>query len=74
MVEFDLKVPKRQNIVWLPKQIVNSLGHRLKVVPDSVCAVISAKDCDLNAVLKSLAVIEQGLRLRLELAEKRGVQ
>lgn len=66
MVEFDIKLPRKQNVVWLPKVLINSLGRNLKVTPNSVAAVLYGADTDPQAVLDSLDIIRQDLQLRLK--------
>jgi hypothetical protein len=65
LVEFDLALPRSgQNVVWLPKVLVNALGRKLKVTPDSVAAVLYGADADLNDVVRSLDIIKQDLQLK----------
>lgn len=71
MVEFNIRLPPTQNVVWVPKEIVDAFGRRLTLLPNSVAAVIYPKDADLQAVLKSLRIIQQQLELRIELDERR---
>jgi hypothetical protein len=66
MVEFDLKLPREQNVVWLPKVLINSLGRNLKLTPNSVAAVLYGADADLGAVISSIELIKQDLELRLK--------
>jgi hypothetical protein len=57
LVEFELSLPKQQNVVWLPKEIVNALGRKLKLVSNSESAVIYANGADLARVVASLRII-----------------
>lgn len=64
MVDFNLKLPSSQNIVWIPQEIVNAFGRKLTVTPNSVAAVLYPQDADLEEVAKSLGIIKQELELR----------
>ena len=66
MVEFTIKLPRKQNVMWLPKVLVESLGRDLKITPNSVAAVLYSADADLGAIISSLELIKQDLELRLK--------
>jgi hypothetical protein len=65
IVEFKLRLPARQNVVWIPKEIVDTLGRKLKIAPDSIAAVLYPDGAELQDVLKSLSIIIQVLELRV---------
>ncbi len=69
MVEFELKLPKTQNIVWVPKEIVNALGRNLRLVPNSIAAVVYPEGADLMYVCKSLRIIIADLENRNEVGK-----
>jgi hypothetical protein len=71
VVEFKLRLPEKQNIVWIPKEIVDSLGRKLKIIPNSLAAVLYPESADLHMVLKSLAIIQQDLELRTQFEKPR---
>jgi len=62
-VEFELKLPKTQNIVWIPSEVVASLGRKLRLVPGSMSAVLYSEGADLRTVCQSLRIIIQDLEL-----------
>ncbi len=69
MVEYKLNLPKEQNVVWIPKPVVESLGKRLNLLPDSLAALLYPQDADLQEVVSSLKIIESGLNLRIRLLQ-----
>lgn len=71
MVEFKLTLPEKQNIVWIPKEIVDTLGRKLKIMPNSFAAVLYPENAELDMVLKSLAIIQQQLQLRTQFEMRR---
>jgi hypothetical protein len=65
LVEFDLSLPRSgQNVIWLPKVLVQALGRDLKLMPNSVAAVLYGADADLGDVVRSLEIIKQDLQLK----------
>jgi len=64
MVDFKLRLPSSQNIVWIPQEIVNAFGRRLTLTPNSIAAVLYPEGADLGDVAKSLSIIAQDLELR----------
>jgi hypothetical protein len=71
VVEFKLTLPEKQNIVWIPKEIADTLGRKLKIMPNSFAAVLYPENADLDMMLKSLAIIQQQLQLRTQLEMRR---
>jgi hypothetical protein len=71
MVEFKLNLPPKQNVVWVPKEIVDALGRRLKITPNSIAAVLYPEGAELRDVLRSLSIIVQDLELRAHRERKR---
>ena len=65
MVDFDLELPAKQNVVWLPKVLVEALGRKLTITPNSIAAVIYPADADLQDVIQSLEIIKQSLKLKV---------
>ena len=66
MVEYKLDLPQSQNVVWVPKALVATLGRRLRVVPNDLVAIVYKDGTDLDEVVKSLRVLEQQLSLRAD--------
>ncbi len=64
MVQFELKLPKTQNIVWIPSEVVRALGRRLTLMPDSISAILYPEGADLDQVCQSLRIIIQDLELQ----------
>jgi hypothetical protein len=74
MVELLLKLPRKQNVVWMPKLVVDSLGRELRLVPGSVVAVLYSNRAKIQDVLESLRIIIQDLELRTRLETENGGQ
>jgi hypothetical protein len=64
MVDFSLRLPRSQNIVWIPQEIVNAFGRNLTISPNSVAAALYPEGADLDDVARSLSIIVQDLELR----------
>jgi hypothetical protein len=64
VVDFKLRLPSTQNIVWIPQEIVNAFGRKLTITPNSIAAVLYPDNADLEDVAKSLGIIKQDLELR----------
>jgi hypothetical protein len=72
MVEYKINLPKSQNVIWLPKAVVETLGKKLRLLPDSNAALIYPQDADPEDVLSSLKIIESALALRKRISDKEG--
>jgi len=66
MVELELKLNARQNVVHIPRLLTNSMGRRFKIVPNSLAAILYPYDARLEDVLASLRVLIQDLELRTQ--------
>ena len=66
MINFKLKLPASQNVVWLPKQIVETFGRSLTLTPTAKAALLYSDNTRLEEVLESLGIIEQELTLRIK--------
>jgi len=66
MVEFALKINRGQKVMYIPKEIINTLGFEWKAIPNSAALVAFARDADLRTVEKSVEIILADLSLRLE--------
>src|SRR2546426_3688085 len=66
MVEFDVPINRRQRLLYMPKVLCQSLGFRLKIVPNNKSAVIFPAGEPLGRVLDSLRIIQQDLELRVK--------
>jgi hypothetical protein len=65
MVEFEINVNRDQRLVYIPKKVLDSLGHSLTIVPDSNAAILYPTGKDPETVVKSVEVLLQDLRLRI---------
>ena len=66
MVEFEINVNRTQRLVYIPKKVLESLGYSLTIVPDFNAAVLYPTGEDLEIIAKSVEVILQDLKLRME--------
>jgi len=64
MVEFDLKVNKKQRTAYVPRQVVKNFGTDLKLLPNFHAGVIYSQNEPPANVIASLKVIIQDLELR----------
>jgi hypothetical protein len=64
MVEFDLTLPAKQNVVWLPKVLVNCLGRKVKITTHSIAALMYSANADVDDVLTSLKIIAADLEAK----------
>ena len=64
MVDFEFTLPAKQNVVWFPKVLVQSLGRKVKVTPNSIAALMYPADADLDDVIASLNIIAQDLEAK----------
>ena len=66
MVEFDIKIHPKQRLAYIPKEIIQTLGFQLKIIPNLKAAVVYPANENPERILKSLEVILADLKLRLE--------
>ena len=66
MVEFDLRINRKQQSVYFPDVLVEALGFNLKVLPNDSAAILYSEDADDEAVIKSVQPLLQGLQLKVE--------
>jgi hypothetical protein len=74
MVEFDLKVHPEQRVTWLPRQLVKAWGFELKLLPNNSAGILYPKEADYEAVIKSVEILLQDLRLRAEMKKGKSRQ
>jgi hypothetical protein len=70
LVEYNISVNESQRLAYIPKVILQALGHKLTIVPNSNAAIIFPKGEDPSIVLRSLEIILQDLKLRAELSNE----
>jgi len=72
MVEFELKVHPTQRVTWLPKQLIEAWGFRLKLLPNNSAAILYPAGADYCAVIRSVEIlleILETLRLRADMKQ-----
>jgi len=69
LVELKISIAKNR-ITYIPKDIVEQLGRKLKVIPNARSAVIFPEDAEYEEVIESLKVILADLELRARLKRK----
>jgi hypothetical protein len=67
--EIELKIGP-QGHIYLPKKIREVFSAKLKMMPNAHAAAIYPADANLQAVIASLQLIIEDLKLRLETEEK----
>lgn len=70
MVEFKIKIHPEQRLAYIPRQLVETLGFRLKAVPDSIAVLLFPENADPQDVIKSLQIIKTELLHTLALKQK----
>lgn len=70
MVEFELKVHPEQHSTYLPRQVIKTFGNKLKMVPNSKAAIIYRDGTTLRDVLRSIEIITEDLRHRIEMEKQ----
>jgi hypothetical protein len=70
MVEFKIRIHPEQRLTRIPKILTQNFGTIWTLIPNREAAVVFPENADLQMVLKSLAIIQQDLQLRIE--SKRG--
>ncbi|MEM1558511.1 MAG: hypothetical protein QXG12_07955 [Thermoproteota archaeon] len=66
MVEFKIKVHPTQRQAYIPKEIVETLGYKLKAKPDRFVVILYPENADMHMVLKSLRVLLADLELSVK--------
>jgi len=62
----------RSGMVYIPKEIRDSFGRVLSIIPNARAAVIFPEGTDYDDVLRSLRIIMTDIKHRINLAEKAG--
>jgi hypothetical protein len=67
MVELEIKLNARQNVVHIPRLITDSMHSRhFKIILDSQVAILYASNVTVQDILPSLNLLIQQLELRIE--------
>lgn len=64
-MEFTLRTGP-QGHVYMPKKIRDVFGDKMKLLPNTAAAVIYPENADPETIIKSLRVIINDLKLRIE--------
>lgn len=57
-------------VIYLPNEIRESFGKHVKLIPNSLAAILFPADADLQDVRDSVNVILQDMELRIQRAKK----
>jgi len=67
VVELQLKLNDKQNVVYFPPLLVSSMRTRhFKIIPNDLAAILCPHDAKLEDVLASLRVLIQDLELKVQ--------
>lgn len=66
MVEFHLKINPQQRLTRIPKILAQTFGNEWVLIPNSKCAVVFESGTNATLILRSLALIQKDLELRVE--------
>jgi bifunctional DNA-binding transcriptional regulator/antitoxin component of YhaV-PrlF toxin-antitoxin module len=70
MVELKTKMT-RSGMVYIPKEVRDSFGAALRIIPDARAAVVFPEGARYQDVLDSLEIIASDIRHRIRLAQGR---
>ncbi|MBA7708041.1 hypothetical protein ES703_116928 [subsurface metagenome] len=71
MVEFNLKIHPEQRVGYFKKELVNELGTDLKILSAGRAFVAYPKDEDLRIVIRSVEIILDKLKGRVDILDKK---
>jgi len=74
MVEFEIKIHPEQRVAYIPKEIANVLGIRVKAVPNISSVLFYPEGTDPGDVLRSIDTIRSHIQQRVELEKKKETQ
>ncbi len=66
MVEFQVPINRKQRLAYIPKVLVEALGHDLTILPNTRAALMYPAGAPLNEVLESLQIIQRHLELKMK--------
>ena len=67
MVEFNLKIHPEQRVGYFKRELINELGTNLKILSAGRAFVAYPKDEDLGIVIRSVEIILDKLKFRVNL-------
>lgn len=70
MVEFKIKINPTQRLAYIPKEIYEILGSRLKATPNRTAVLLYPEDMPIKDVVKSLEMIRRDLEHGIELSKE----
>jgi len=70
MVEFKLKINEKQGTAYIPKEIRQALGTKLKAIPNAAAMLLYSEGIDQKDVLKSIDIIRSDLEHKISMKEK----
>jgi len=62
MVEFNIKVHEKQRLAYIPQEIVEALGFRLKAKPNRYAMVVYPEGMNVAQVVRSVEILLADLR------------
>jgi len=70
MVEFELKINKKQGTAYFPKELRKVLGTNLKGIPNATAMLLYPEGTAQKDVLKSLDIIRSDIEHKINMKEK----
>ena len=70
MVEFKIKVHPKQRLAYIPKEIVESLGTKLKAIPNLSGIYLCSENLPPEQALSSMEAIYKHFKQEVELRKK----
>ncbi|WNZ29993.1 MAG: hypothetical protein IAX21_03810 [Candidatus Bathyarchaeota archaeon] len=64
--EIQLSINKKVGTTYIPRKLRSQFGLKPIVFPDHKAAILYSEDTDPNEVIRSLEVLIQHLKLRIE--------
>jgi hypothetical protein len=71
MVEFRVRIHPRQKLAYIPRELAEILGQRVKAVPNRGAVLFYPESADPKIVLESLDIIKRDLELGLLRSRRR---
>ncbi|MEM0488748.1 MAG: hypothetical protein QW707_06050 [Candidatus Bathyarchaeia archaeon] len=63
MVEFQIKINPKQRLAYIPKEVFEAFGPRLKMKTDRYAAIIFPENLDRELLIRSLTLLLEDLKL-----------
>jgi hypothetical protein len=64
--EIELKIHKKQGVVYFPKRLRKQFGLTPVILPNDIAAILYSPSADPVDIIKSLQVLIKHLELRVE--------